>query len=80
MWDGGLPRKRIAALLGVSYHTVSKWRWQDEWANRRRYGGPAASCWRSSRSWGQWSRRSVRCPVCQGLEVLAAPHQHGAAA
>lgn len=21
-----------------------------------------------------------RCPVCQGLEVLAAPHQHGAAA
>lgn len=37
MWDGGLPRKTIATLLNVSYHTVSKWRWQDGWGNRRRY-------------------------------------------
>ena len=37
LWEAGTPRKRIAALLGVSTNTVSKWRWMDGWRNRRRY-------------------------------------------
>jgi hypothetical protein len=35
LWDGGLPRKRIAAMLDVPELTIKDWRYRYDWPPRQ---------------------------------------------
>lgn len=79
LWAAGVPRKRIAVLLGVSHHTVTNWRWRDGWRPRSDYASRPIVEPKQPRL-GPRRPALVRCGVCCGRMDPADPHVHGRAA